>query len=323
MSSAAINALNHVRVGLSLFGLIGNSLSFLVFSRRTFKKNSINVYCRALAVIDSTYILVQLINDLAQYAGIQLYPSVNALCKLSFYIYVSIPSISGWTLAALSVDKAVSVVYVNRISFLRKLSFQLGVIISIVVINLLVYISVPIGLNSIRYENWNNQTNTTQVSFGCTINNLSFIRVINYLFLIESSLVPFAFMLAATCVITVRLYQSRTRVFLEKDTNSGKPKNRRLKDRKFAYTSAILNIIFVIFQIPIVLTYLIDVPNLNTYLLFYLSAIIALNMNLCMPFIIYLISNSIFRRQFLSILGLRTKFSSPTTAQSVCQSNVK
>jgi len=39
-------------------GLVGNLLSFLVYSRKAFKKNSINIYCRALAIVDSLIIAI-------------------------------------------------------------------------------------------------------------------------------------------------------------------------------------------------------------------------------------------------------------------------
>lgn len=107
-------------------GLVGNALSFVVFSRRTFQNNSIKIYCRALALIDSISIIVQLVNDFAKYAGVDIYKPSLVMCKLSTYVSLTIPPISGWTLAALSVDQAISVRQLgNRFRFVRKSAFPM------------------------------------------------------------------------------------------------------------------------------------------------------------------------------------------------------
>lgn len=231
------------------------------------------------------------------------------MCKFSYYVYVSMPPISGWILAIFSVDKAASVLNVRntkKFEFIRDRRFPLVAIASIVLINLVMYITVPIYLNSSRTEtiiSSSNETNTTKVTYACYINTVSIIRVLNYLFLIESSLLPFSVMLSATFCISKFLYMSRNKVLPQE---SRSVKNRKIRDRKFALTSSVFNILYVIFQVPIVLTYLISVPDIMTYYFFYLSAVTALNMNFAMPFFVYVITNSIFRRELMKLVGLRS-----------------
>lgn len=306
MSSLKItfDVLNLVRIILICAGLVGNVISFVVFSRKTFRKNSINIYCRSLMVFNIIYIVVQLISDFGKFAGVDIYTPSDVLCKLCFYVYVTMPATSGWTLAVFSIDKAASVLQVGRngklISMIRNPKFPLFSIATIVLINLLIYVIVPIYLFPVRIEtSVTNETNETQTSYICNLNTLSFGYIMNVLFLVKSSLLPFLVMLSATMVITKTLYTSRNKV-LSLD------KQRQTKDRKFAITSAVFNVLYVIFQLPITFSYLISTPDELTYYLFYVSAVISLNMNFSMPFFVYLVSNSIFRNEFLKLVGLKS-----------------
>ena len=51
------------RIAVISIGLIGNILTFIVFSRPVFEKNSIGTYCRALAVFESLTVY-QLVADI-------------------------------------------------------------------------------------------------------------------------------------------------------------------------------------------------------------------------------------------------------------------
>ena len=114
-TSTTIEAIRKVRFGVMATGIVGNFISFLIFSRKAFRKNSINVYCRALSISDSLIISFQFANDFALiFFNIDLFSSSNAFCKLSNYIFVSASPISGWILVAFSIDKAMCVLYPTR-----------------------------------------------------------------------------------------------------------------------------------------------------------------------------------------------------------------
>lgn len=310
-SDNLINTLDKIRIGSISVGLVGNILSFFVFSRKSFRRNSINVYFRALAISDSIIIIVQLVGDIARLtANIDLYSPINELCKLTYYIYTIISPISGWILATFAIDKAISVVCINRFRFIQKRSFQLAIIALIVLINSLIYIEIPIALNNFKYTSRINGTNSTTTIYICWLDSISFIRVINYVFLVQSSCIPFIIMLGATIIISKTLYSSRSRLTAQCNNQH---KSRRMRDRKFAVTSAVFNVLYVIFQSPVTFSYVLRFPDAYKNLIFYLICIIFYNLNFSISFFVYLISNSIFRRElFKMILSLKHSSSDVT-----------
>lgn len=99
----------------TITGLIGNGISFVVFSRKQFKRNSINVYCRALAFFNSLVILLQFPNIVSQlFYGIDLYVTSDSVCKFTNFASSYFPSISAWILVAFALDKLICVMFPQR-----------------------------------------------------------------------------------------------------------------------------------------------------------------------------------------------------------------
>lgn len=199
----------------------------------------------------------------------------------------------------------------KRFEIIRKTFFQLTVIGIIFIINLAIYVVIPINLTifkSLTVVSLNGSNFTVQTSV-CVLQTLTFYRLISYTYLIESSFIPFVFMFFAT-ILTIRtLFVSRNRI---ETMENREMKNRRAKDMKFAINSIILDALFVILLIPICLTYLIDIPDQLTYYNFYLTTVVLYYLNYGMPFFVYVFSNSIFRREILKILGFR-RYTGQTT----------
>ena len=113
---------NRVRFGCLLTGIAGNLISFVVFSRKSFRHNSINIYCRALAFFDSLVILLQLVNDTSNiFFGTNLYITSDAICKFSVYAAAFLPPNSSWILVAFAFDKLLCVRFPHRYSFFKLL----------------------------------------------------------------------------------------------------------------------------------------------------------------------------------------------------------
>lgn len=103
------------RFAIVTIGLVGNFISFLIFSRKSFKNNSINVYSRALAISDSIIVGFEFSTDLAWvFYKYDLFSSSTLLCKVSSFVFVGFSPLSGWILVAFSIDKLVNVLYPNR-----------------------------------------------------------------------------------------------------------------------------------------------------------------------------------------------------------------
>lgn len=171
----------------------------------------------------------------------------------------------------------------------------------IVMVNTLLYLIIPIHLTLLRIPTVvsSNGTNLTVITTLCIIQTLSFYRVINIIYLIESNFIPFFIMFTAS-VLTIRvLLMSRRRV---EAIDSREMKRRRAKDVKFAINSIVLDIIFVLFQTPVCLGYFLEIHDLNTYFLY---AGVFYLLNYSIPIFTYLLTNSIFRREILILIGFK------------------
>lgn len=119
----------------------------------------------------------------------------------------------------------------------------------------------------------------------------------------------------AASVLTIRaLIVSRHRI---EAMENREMKNRRAKDIKFAINSIVLDVLFVLFQTPICLSYFIDIPDMTTYYTFYLTAAVFFFLNYTIPFFTYIISNSLFRREIIKMMGLGHYAKHSTTATRI------
>jgi hypothetical protein len=104
-----------VRFSVTLAGIIGNSATALIFSRKAFQNNSIGIYCRALALVDLLLLIIQLVNQsFVVFGNNDVFSSISPLCKFILYGNTALPSISAWILVVLSIDKLICVIYPQR-----------------------------------------------------------------------------------------------------------------------------------------------------------------------------------------------------------------
>ena len=87
-------AMTICRLTLTSMGVAGNIMSFIIFSRKTFRNNSISTYCRALAVLDCL-ILIQLIADVYSFINLTYFYNINdASCKLFYYFSILVDDLN-------------------------------------------------------------------------------------------------------------------------------------------------------------------------------------------------------------------------------------
>ena len=196
-----------------------------------------------------------------------------------------------------------------RYDFIRKSKFQFSMIGLIVISNALFYLQVPIGINN-RLTAVKGSTNETCLIWSCSLRYISFYKALSAFYLIESSLIPFSIMIVTTVVTVKALFSSRIR--LESQENR-EMKLRRAKDMKFAATSIVLNVLYAILQSPISLSYIVSIQETNTYLLLANVAGVLYYMNFSIPFFAYLLSNSIFKREFFKLFRLKYNVIESTT----------
>ena len=300
-------------ITITLLGLVGNFLSFVIYSRACFRETATAFYLRVMAVTDS----ITLIDWAELYVytfGIDLRMYNPASCKLVVYFSYSIPAMSAWLLWATSWDRMLSISF-NRLTFLAKRKFQILIAVVIFVFNSVTYAPI-FAYNDLIYD-------TDPVS--CALTSLVFSNILGWFDMTNSTLVPFAGMLISTAVILRKLFGSQRKIFKDKafdgsinlepsatiapDTsmsNTAKDtiqKRRALKDRQFAVTSISLNVLFFILNIFLTIMNLVIAYNFYMLILFLFNiALILFKANFTCPFLVYVISNKRFRTELRDLL---------------------
>ena len=284
------------RIAVITIGLLGNILTFIVFSRPVFAKNSISTYCRALAVFESLTVY-QLVADIIFVFYKDFIPQSSDLgCKLVNYFGMLNGSIPGWILIAFSIDKVLSMK--NRAKFIKKRSFQYAVISGIVVFHLLIYIEVPIYL--VRIVN----PNAPAYTIRCDLSTLWFGDIISMVYLIEGTLLPFIIMLCSSIISTKMIRDSAMNI--QNHVTQLNDPSRKNRDFKYAITSISFNLMFLLFKTPVIICFFVKsyIPDVSVVTIYWL--VLIFHINYSSGFFINLVSNSIFRREFLVLLRFRT-----------------
>lgn len=283
------------RIAFISAGFIGNVVTFCVFSRATFAKNSISTYCRALAIFDC-FTLFQLVVDVGLLFFNVLLPfQSSAMCKIYYYSSLGFSTISGWILVAFSFDKLLSVRRA-QVALLKRVWFQWSLVAAIALFNFLLYIEVPIYVDLAPYKKF-------PILIVCDLANLSFYDALIVLYLIESALVPFVLMLGASIVIVRSIWMSRRSV--ERGAAGGKvDRVRRSRDTRFAISSMTFNVLYVAFKMPLTTVNIMNVYNLPVNDYFNQIAMLLFFANASTSILVHIGSNSLFRRELLALVRL-------------------
>lgn len=285
------------RLIIICLGIIGNLISFIVFCRPVFRKNSVSVYCRALAIFDC-FTLCQLSMDISQ-LFYDFYPPDNSdiFCKIFYYNSTAFSCILAWILVAFSVDKVIIMKKSTRFDFFKKRSFQLSVVAVLAVFNLLLFSEVLILLVRVPEI----KDNSTQLL--CDLTAMPYIEIFGALYLIIGSLVPFLIMIATSVFTAKLLKESRHRSIGH--GNSVIVQKRKNRDLKFAATSLTFNCLFIILTLPLVFYYVLSSAGIEMSMEYFESSSIFFFLNCSISFLVHFISNSIFRKELCIILRIR------------------
>ena len=181
---------------------------------------------------------------------------------------------------------------------MHKRSFQLKVMGLIALVNLIFYIEVPIyGYNTVSVTKTANNVTTT--NFQCNLKSLYFYQYFFIVFLIQAFLVPFILMFASSVMIIRGLYKTRKRIEAHENREN---KSRKAKDTKFAISSIILDSLFILLTTPQMLSFIITINDRVASSFFMISTALLINLNFSKAFFVYLVSNSIFRKELIGLV---------------------
>ena len=274
-------------------GLIGNVLTFVIFSRNRFRNNSISTYCRALSLFNSFTVSQLVFYIVLLFSQVYIYNYSDAICKIFYYLSIGYGAVPAWILVAFSIDKMLSVRTKSRqIRILKNKRFQWSLVAVIFVINALIYIEIPIFLK---------RTEISPGYFFCDISLMPYFKAMIILILIQTCLIPFIVM-SVTSIITIRLLL-KSSASIER---AGKIDSvRRWRDKKYAVSSLTFNFMFTTLKLPIVVVYIRIAYDYNVDLYFYQCAYFFLFVNASSDFFVHIATNSLFRREFVVLLRIR------------------
>lgn len=288
------------RGSVNLLGIIGNLISFVVFCRPVFTKNSISVYCCALAIFDSFLAINQLYIDI--YLSLDYFPPEHSdiVCKIYYYITTAFSGIPAWILVAFSIDKILSMRKSRRLELIKKRSFQFGIIAVFAISNILIFSEVLalIGLVPVDESNF--------TEFTCDLTEMPYVGIIGGLYLLEASIVPFLIMFG-TSITIVRLITRSGRKSIGYGKNA-LAQRRKTRDFKFAVTSLTFNCLFITLRLPLVLFYILTSVEIYVTDSYLQIASLLFFINSSISFLVHFASNSIFRKELVILFKIRLPF---------------
>lgn len=320
MDSNVVWGLTYAREIILLLGAIGNILTFVVYSRKKFAKNSISVYCRALAIADFLR-TIQLVYDvITNQLAYDLIDSSDAACKIYYFVIMCIAPVSDWLLVTFSFDNMVRVWHTLHFNFIFQRRYQIMIVAGLVLFNFGLFGAVPLSLSL------KNVTNASDASPVCAdLTSLSVTRTFLHIYVVESIFLPFVLMLVSSVVIVRCLQQSRMRIVQIKSERGSKRKTREFK---FAASAVLFNIIFGLLKFPVSLYYYIILSDSQASLMFFLASQVIITFYHSSRFLVHLAGNVIFRREFMALIKSGTKnvrnyanFNSKRTIKTQTSSN--
>lgn len=280
---------------LLLMGLIGNFLGLRVLSSRKLEKIGPRRMYQLLFISDS-FILIEILVNYLQYAyQIDVTIVSNLACKSFHFLNYSLATISPMILVYISLERYVAVKYPSKVSQFRSFRNQLQFFALIIVFNFVYYVPIPIFIG-LKVNG--TDTEIHEALTGCDFSNTNAKDIISYMDLVNRAVLPFTLMSFCSGMLIKQIINSRQRI--QMNNFSLGERRRSQKDIKLGCTLICINVIYILFNLPYSVAVFLDDYNTNniyifSYYLFYSS--FAIN------FYIILMSNSLFRKQFLIIIG--------------------
>ena len=277
------------RITVIAIGFFGNVISFAIFSRKRFQKNSISTYCQALALIDCFTIAEILDTFYLLLYKLEFNNTSDEACKALSYIPPIYNSIPVWILVAFSLDKLLNMRR-KTINLLQKKWFQWSLIAGIVLFHLILYIGLPIFV--VRRE-------ISPGFYLCDQTTFEFFDTLMIVLVIETCFIPFIIMIVSS-IMTIRLlYKSRRLV-----ERAGKlTASRRSRDTRYAISSVVFNFVFIPLKLPIVIYYILSSFDVEISIYYFQISILLYFFTSSSNFFVHMATNSLFRKELWEIIS--------------------
>jgi len=326
MSLSLINTLELLIVEINrwicpiilIFGLSGNILNLIIFTRQTFLKQSCSLYFLCISLNNITMYLIGLTTRIID-DGFQLnliYNNTNIYCKIRNYLVYTLFSISSWLLVLVSFDHLFSI---NQSTLQRQ--FYCSYRMAFKLISLIILICILVHIHMLIFYGYYLKLDSyNQLILTCTTNGFVYNLFFPFFILIFYSLLP-PLLMSIINILTIKNFRKSRRQINSLTMFSLSRTMKIRRDINQLIKVLTLQIfILILFTIPhsiywlyIAFTLLNNTIKTNLtreYEKFSLNIVrILLYINYGSSFYIQIIISKIFRQEFIKILRkFRTLF---------------
>ena len=175
---------------------------------------------------------------------------------------------------------------------MRKSKIQLLFFLIVTIANLIVYIPIPIYIDT-RFVVTNMTMNQSVIQ--CKFKEKYIAKTINYVDMSNRALLPFCYMFVGTVILIHTIFETRKRIVKNFLCEESKTFHREIR---LAVSSILLNVVYIVLQLPISLFDLIPgIYNETSYTIIYYVFFSSYSIN----FYILIFSNKLFHDEFWKI----------------------
>lgn len=290
-------SIQYLIVALSLLGIVCNVLTFLVFQRKRFQNLSFAFYFKSLIVCDSILLVI----NYRLFVNIIFHNVIDDLgnfsCRCFEYVSYLIGGLSFWLIDLNLLDRLLFIVYFQRLAILRNRRFQIGAVCALVALNALIYTPMPFFRQIVQLTS--TQAEINGKNYSCQYMSSTDSDIVYWIDLTNVVLAELVVNNVLSVASIVFINKSRKRANCI-DTNVS-------KNIKFAITMLVLNLVVFVLQTPVsIILLLINKKRLQfsygQVQILYSIGILLFTINCASLLAINLLSNSIFRIEFVSMM---------------------
>lgn len=284
---------------VGIVGIVGNGLTFAVFSRKVFKAYSFSFYYKIMTLTNIAMLVHTLRHWTRVIFGVDLDTMCVWMCKLCNYqIFVAI-STSLWLLSLISVDRLVIIAYHNRFNIFKNRLFQIVLVAFVFIYSLLIHINIPFYSTIIKVKP---NANASTPHLMCVMPPKIFAEI-SRIYLLNT----FAVNIVINNIVNVKLTRFITLTHKNSMVNS-RHRHITIKHRRFAISLIGLNISSFLCNLPLAIIQLfcqyLD-PMSNKFKILLTVAIKIAMIDNVAPFFINIFLNRLFFEEFLVMVGLK------------------
>jgi len=249
-----------------------------------------------LFLIDMTCLLIILNNNLIQShdTGFQMLSRIT--CKLYMYFAYTFSPLTHMLLINILVERYLSIKYPVESNLLRNKKSQFIYISVIIFLNVLYFLYIPF-ISDLTKEQLSNNTSANRTL--CKIVRSK--TTSSYLVFFSRIFVPFTFVVIFSLVLIFKIFNSRNQL----TTFYSRRENSIFKRDVYLSVLAILsNFMMICFKVPLFIIFFITRDDKSVWFVFCLHLY---HLSYVFYFYFFLITNSMFRKEFISLFYTKSK----------------